>query len=454
MELSNSPDNKSDSVKDWLKNLSRESWQLELLVSAFTIFLLIAGQERFSDFYLRISFEIDLKSEVFSIIYLFLGLVGICINVLIISLILHLLLRGFWIGTIGLRSVQDHVEWRELKYSDFFTQKLKEKVRNIDQLVIFLDEICSVIFSLSYLLISIFLAFGLTFGFGVFIVTLFQGIVNELDKPWSVIIQYMSNVFNFAYFIFGLIYLIDFLTLGFFKKNKLISRLYYPIYLFFGYISLSFISRSIYYHLINRFTKRKIRISYLLFVLLLIVTSFIDFDHSFYFSSGNPEYYSNNNYYDEFRSSDKDYVVKAAVPSRQITDKYCPLFIRYNPNDNSILKAVCQDFKIKSSESLNWSISLNNDKAIDISQIEKVDSLTEKKLTCLSSIYRIGLNDSILNNDSFVFQLHPITNQKGISMMIPSELFKTGLNHLRIEKIEIVEDRKVFRPFSHLRVWK
>ena len=112
-----------DQIAQWLKKLERESWQLELLVSAFTIFLLIAAQENFGNFIIDISFKY--YGPVGFLVF-FLTLIQASIIALTAFLIIHLLLRGFWIGTIGLRSVQPNINYQRLNYSEFFQKKLKK----------------------------------------------------------------------------------------------------------------------------------------------------------------------------------------------------------------------------------------------------------------------------------------------------------------------------------------
>ena len=52
--MSNIPENQ---IGDWLKKLERESWQLELLVSAFTIFLLIMAGREFKDYVIDLQYR-------------------------------------------------------------------------------------------------------------------------------------------------------------------------------------------------------------------------------------------------------------------------------------------------------------------------------------------------------------------------------------------------------------
>ena len=65
-----------DQISEWLKKLERESWQLELLVSAFTIFLLINAVSAFDGFITDVSYQYNLSSGILSFGYVFLQLLG------------------------------------------------------------------------------------------------------------------------------------------------------------------------------------------------------------------------------------------------------------------------------------------------------------------------------------------------------------------------------------------
>ena len=76
----------SDSqITQWLKKLEQESWQLELLVSAFTIFLLIGAISSFSSFLDSIYYEYDLSDNLLSLFYVFMALLSLSIKVLSFS---------------------------------------------------------------------------------------------------------------------------------------------------------------------------------------------------------------------------------------------------------------------------------------------------------------------------------------------------------------------------------
>ncbi|MDH4295836.1 MAG: hypothetical protein OEV74_06125 [Cyclobacteriaceae bacterium] len=88
-------------ITKWLRKLARESWQLELLVSAFTIFLLIEAAGVFSDFFDSLPYKYNLNVSLLAFIYIFIGLLGLSLKALTVFLIVHLLLRGFGLVRLG-----------------------------------------------------------------------------------------------------------------------------------------------------------------------------------------------------------------------------------------------------------------------------------------------------------------------------------------------------------------
>lgn len=430
--MSDIPENQ---ISDWLKKLERESWQLELLVSAFTIFLLIQGGEAFNEFLRDLDYEYNVRGAITSIIYIFLGLISVSLRALTICLVTHLLLRGFWIGAIGLRSVQSNVDFSRLNYNPFFTSKLKEKMITLDQLVIKLDEICSVVFAFAFLVISMILSFGL------YLISLgiVGAILSTIDSMLPESLDSASTVFGmsvlFIYILTGVIYLIDYFTLGFFKKIKWFRKAYYPIYRFYSLITFSTLSRSIYYYLISKFTKKRIRILYGVLGGYFLYIILFSFDQNQYYPKADNGFQVSVNNYDNLRPED-DYIETASINSDYIDRPYLQLFLRYAPVDNSIISNQCPDFEPVSDDGLNWRLRANIDETgFQIQGRDHSNENFDSLLLCHSCIYEISINDSVYNDLNFYFYEHPAKDQKGLLTNIPAESFSIGENFLKVRKL-------------------
>lgn len=441
-----------DQIEGWLKKLERESWQLELLVSAFTIFLLIGANSQFGEFIVDLKYQYNL-SGVISIAYIFLILIQKSILALTICLIIHLMLRGFWIGAIGLRSVQSTIDFSKLNYNDFFTEKLKKKVISLDKMVIMLDEICSVIFAFSFLIISILLAFGMFLVFLAVSGFILSTGVNSL--PSGTVSTILTVILAFTYILLilaGMIYMVDYFTLGFFKKIKWLTKVYYPIYRFYNIITLSGLSRSIYYYLISKFSKKRIRVVYGLVGFTVIFMILFSFDQYQYFPSGSQADVINANYYDDLRP-EKEYINSVSIESKYIDKPHFQVFLRYDPADNPLIASGCPDFEPLKEDGLNMTLRFRASEGnLQITGIDYSGENQQKLIECQQAIYEIRVNDSVYSSLKYHFYVHPAKQQKGLLVTIPTESFDVGENLLAVSKVSSDSVRQ-FETFVHVPFW-
>ena len=106
-----SKDHKNSSFKELLDRLQQESWQLELLISGFAIFGLFSAMEP-----LLIKFDIAQHDQKIVDTFIWSAALVSC-WILIANLLIHVVLRGLWIGALGLRFVSGDIDYDELRYS-------------------------------------------------------------------------------------------------------------------------------------------------------------------------------------------------------------------------------------------------------------------------------------------------------------------------------------------------
>lgn len=79
---------------------------------------------------------------------------------LIAVFIIHLVLRGFWIGLLGLESVfPEGIRWEHLKVGPTTKRKLRKQVGSLAEIIDTMDDRCSLVFSFGFLVIVIWLYF-------------------------------------------------------------------------------------------------------------------------------------------------------------------------------------------------------------------------------------------------------------------------------------------------------
>ena len=242
-----------------------------------------------------------------------------------------------------------------------------------------------------------------------------------------------------AYFFTGILYMIDYFTLGFIKKIKWLARVYYPFYKFFSFITLAGLSRSIYYYLISKFSKKRIRVVYLGLFMVFIAIFLVEFDQHVYYPGTGAEnkFWTTSNMYDDERPK-SDYIDQVSIPSKFINKPFFPVFLVYNAKDNDVIQSLCADFIPIKNDGFNSRlefISEGNNFVLTQKDYTKEDF--ETLLSCHASIYEIAVNDSVYEDLSFHFYDHPAKVQKGLLTVIPTDSFKTGENTLEVRKISL-----------------
>ncbi len=436
----------------WVKKLQQESWELELLVSGFSIVLLTQLTKWLQVVIDNIGANLNMNSSLTVGMYIFLAFVLLASYALIINLIVHLVFRGFWVGIVGLGSVAPNTDFEKLKYSPFFTEKLRKKITNLEDLVVVVDKISSLIFTFAFLIIFFLVSLGLYFVSFLIIGQLFEALIDLTSGLLNDILTVIVVVIVLAYLLSGIIYMIDFLTLGALKKGKRISKMYYPIYHFFGWITLSFLYRTLYYNLISKFSKKKIGFIFIPYLLIIIMVPAFNYNHHIYFPKKSPSSHITNNYYSNLRSED-EHIKKVDIPSYIIKEDFLPVFLTYDPGYNEVIKKLNPDFTPSINEGFNSEVQLRFTKqGLNISG--KKDEQEQKSLESLVSFFKIYLNDSLLNEQKFYFKRSSALQDKGIFTVLDIKNLQRGENILSVKRAKFRKDSLTYVDYAFVPFWK
>ncbi len=443
----------NDKTPKWLNRLQKESWNLELLISGFSIFLLFQGKEMIDTLLNQLNVHYGSESLRFIMIILLLIIFLGC-NILIFNLILHIILRGFWIGAIGLSSVQNNRDFSSLHYTEKFTNRLHQKVSSLEKLIIRLDNFCSTIFAFTFLIVLMLISF-----FAIIIVlVLLIGTIEKIGTSFfpdsSTTIDTINVIIFLLFFFSGLLYFLDTLTLGGLKKIKWLQWTYYPIYRFFNFISLSSIYNSLYYHLLTRFPKRYLILAMFFYVGLFFIGPFFTYNlYRFYpDNETNSELFTNT--YDDERSPDEQ-IRYASISSLIIKDQFLPVFIRYNNKHNEVLLKNCQDYEPSKKSNLISGIQISKN-GFQITDPSVPEENPEKLLNCLQQHYKIYLNDSLFNQtDFYFFKQNGEIEEKGLRTILDIKHLPRGKNLLKITHMALdTAEMSIEEPYAIIPFWK
>ena len=327
-------------LKAWLDQLQQESWQLELLISGLALLGVFTSRPYLHNFSLLLTSQGDGTIDAINVAYLFVARPGWYLFVII--LLLHIVLRGLWIGVIGLRYVSKDIDYDALNYGAKMDSYVRRTVGDYDDYIERLEKLCSVLFA------AAFLFFFLLISFVMYVIPL--GLLIALTgqhESYDVALTILIII----YLVIGLLVFIDFITAGLLRrsKTKLIAAIYLPLYRFIGVITLSFLYRPLLYNFLDhRYTKTIFYVILPLFLALALEPA-IRYNGTPYIPNSR-ENSSNviliNNYIDQLNA--KPLVEKTRYPvlsfaSMYIDHNYPQLFIPITSRDQEL---VAQLYKL------------------------------------------------------------------------------------------------------------
>ncbi len=432
-------------LKKLLDRLQVESWQLELLVSGFAIFLAanaIHPVSKYATKLMAISEGLNFSFDFIPIIAII--LLG-AVYFIFINLILHIIFRGMWISAIGLRSISGDVDFEILNFAKPFDRFMRKKIKSFDFFIQRLEDISSVIFAFTFLIIFMMISVGLFVFF-----LLFVGYIISLldDFSNSKAFAIVGVILVFIFFFGALLYFIDFITLGFFKRKRWIAIWYYPIYRFFSIITFSWLYRPLYYNLIDNKFGRRVGAFLVPYFILIVLFSTTDASVNLYIPKDKEGLLISNRYFDDSREEDQR-IRSISIPSKYVKNGYLELFLRYNArNDDRIIKEICPDIVPDETPGIGTDIVISGGD-------EKYHSPADSILGCISQLYAISLNDSLFQNLDYYFYTHPTYEEEGIKTIIDISSFARGKHVLDIKRMEynFSKDTTTSMPYVSTPIW-
>ena len=430
----------SSRLSEWLDNLARESWQLELIISGFAIFLLLGIYEPLEGMGDALA-RLHPNQRMQLVLGIPLGILKAAWFILLVNLSIHVFFRGLWISTIGLRSVSDDIDFEVLRLQPRFHRFLQKRIGSFDHYVDRLEKICSVLFAFTFLILFMLLAVS-----GVAAFTL---LANLLISEWlGMGNSLLFTIINVLILLGSLLYFIDFVTLAYFKRIRWLAPVYYPIYRFFSLVTFARLYRPIYYNLIDNRFGRGVGFLLVPYILFLIVGSSLKYITEAYFPTDPPPYSTlNTKYYDSLRAEDA-LSEAPSIPSRFVDNGFLELFIPYQPEaDDKTIQAICPALEVAKTTGLTL------EGAITIQRTRSGFSM-DSILLCMGAIHHIFVNDSLLNNPKFRFYTHPQRQADGLFTMLDVQYLARGEHLLRVETQRLRQDSLVWEEGAYIPFWK
>lgn len=434
--MSNNPQDQK--FKKWLDILQQESWQLELIISGFAIFGLFSAKEPI-EIYLS-------EAQSFDNMYQGFFWTGIYLSwyILASNLLVHVVLRGLWIGSIGLRYVSADIEYDTLKYSAKFTKHLKKKVGSFDDYVAVLEKYCSIIFAIIFLLLFYLLGVIMVI-LSLTLLGLWIGSNEAVNYPkWIGIPLVLFIVFG------SLLTFIDFITLGWLKKKKWTTFIYYPFYWVFKYLTLSFLYRPMIYNFLDTKFGRRLSLALVPIYIGVSIVAGTGFSTSNYLkeSTRSSSNVANVTNYDDLIVEKTSFVELASIPSKVITGSFLNVFIVYG---SSIEDDVFYFNKeLKPEEDKRGLYSVFSKGTIDMSRSERF-TLLNSYMNTIEGMYCIKI-DAVYYDFNFVATQNK-RKQLGFETFLDFSDVTRGKHLLEISRKDHRGDSIYYRKITNIPFW-
>lgn len=396
----------------WLEDLQQRSWEPEVLLSGIVLYGMFKTPDLLDS--LLVFFKANILG-VSSDIDTLVGILKLGIYWLIFGLILHLISRGIWVGMVGLSyTFPEGINVEKLKFKERFKVKV-ENISSFQVIIIKLEEICSTLFSISfmlfmsiigaylYLLVLIIIPFFL-------LILVFGYSFNSMPSIWE--------FYSITIMVIGLLGLIDFLTLGYFKRFKWVAKFYWPFAQLISFLTLARFYRPIYYAFVSNYNRWVI----MSILLLFTVTSIFAMDSlssAGYAGDGvsrltlwgnSPKTSAFSGYYEDQNSN--WFSVQAQIPSDVIDGNVLRLFI---PAD------IEKEDSIRSFSNYD-----------SLAKATPGQKMAQLNLEVTKKFYHIYLDDSLLTNFPWYFHYNTTTQQRGFLAYIDIRNLDQGMHLLGV----------------------
>ncbi|UII76575.1 hypothetical protein LV716_01940 [Flagellimonas sp. HMM57] len=424
-------DYKNPAFKKMLDSLQQQSWELELIISGFAIFGLFTAYDP-----LKIEMiNAQNNEQVYSLV-VYLVLLLAC-SILLFNLLLHVVMRGLWIGALGLRYVSGDIDFDVLNYNSRFKNYLSKKIVSFDRYIGNLENYCSILFAISFLLVFYVLAITIII---ITIVLISFFIINNDSLPdW---LSKGLGVTLVLFVVFGMfLTFIDFITQGLLKRNKWIAKMYFPFYWVFSFLTLSFLYRPLVYNFLdNKFGKRLILLLTPVYFAILLITS-LEYRNSNFLDDkqDSSNMFANQENYFDMLVKDEDFPGEVAIPSKVITTNYLQVFIPFSEGIEDRIFSFKETLKPEKdrrglTSSIQFSISWDD----RIKSKKQKDSIRKLYLNVFNEMYSFEI-DSITKDSDFIVTTG-IKNILGFETYLDIKDLQEGLHTLRIKRKQKKKD--------------
>lgn len=404
--------------KNWLQRVAEQSWEPELLISGLAIYATIQIPDYIRDFYQYYRYNLQLDSGFIDELMpmLVVGVMLTAFKVLSFAFIFHFIVRAFWVGLMGLRSVfSDGIQYDKLEFSELYRTEMKQRIGNQDSFLLATDRLASLIFSIAFLFVLY------MFGIGVVYLVFFllmNGVKlmvsEEVFDLYSTIILVLAGLTLLSISLASFI-----LNKERYRKQDKYARLHFKLSWYAGGIFYPFVYKPVQYLVLtfmSNFPKKKNHIyGAVFFIGFMAIFMNSTFElmgvnllqpRDYYIARSSANTLDPENYDSEF---DGNFFEKASINAPYLKKgEYLLLFIPYSKMLDRKLGSFCEEATPPDS----------------LSRYERRKMTNTANIDCANRFFTITVNEQDTLNSDFLFYNHRRTDQAGFrsSLMLPDTL--------------------------------
>ena len=426
--------------------------EVELLISGAFLFSLfqIFQVLRSSIEYFAVHFP---DGEVYRLFFAYLLMADVG---LMLGFAIHLALRGFWIGLLGLHSVYpEPIDYDGLKYGPLYTRHMKERWATIPQMIGNTDRVASLVFSFS----MTFVLMGLYFAF---VLGLFGVVWFVLGRTHPDMLEQLPSPLILIFAVLGIQVVSILVDKRFLDREaedipafvRGLARFAFPftdkalLGSLTGPIMSAFRSKLQTARFIGLLAVYMVLLMAAIFTALGAGSDPMSKHNYAIFAERGPQtllggYYADREGARGFRNP------KPRIQSDVIEGPYVKLFLPYSPSFNKALLERCPD--VVASLKGDPDDVRTEDGAIDEARISEDAS---RAVVCLAGHFRVSLNGRELTELDLIFDREPEKGRRGLTAYIPTADLPIGRNDLLVEEIDHPLDDDEEPERHHIPFWR
>ena len=149
------PEPQTESTPSRFSGIHTRTFEAELLISGAVVFGLFQLQPVIARFFNEML--VGVEGPLRLVVLLGQTYLLLIVYALLGAFLLHLVLRAFWIGLVGLESVYPGgIKWDRVKAGPFFIENSRKRLGSLAQIIDRIDDLCSLIFSFGFMMVIVF----------------------------------------------------------------------------------------------------------------------------------------------------------------------------------------------------------------------------------------------------------------------------------------------------------